>query len=105
MAIPRRGVSNIRTRSGTVDQADIAFKTYLKMSCLEMERARRSKERESAMQRVKLIDARFQEIDAEKDDLLKSQGERNGERSNGKPIDARPNPAPSKKAAGFKLRY
>ncbi len=101
MAIPRRGVSNIRTHSGTVDQADIAFKAYLKLSCLEMEKARRSKERESAMQRVKFIDARFQEIEAEKDELLKSQGERN----KGEPIDARPNPAPRKKTGGFKLRY
>ena len=36
-----------------------------------MEKARRSKERESAMLRVNSIDERFREIDAEKAELLK----------------------------------
>lgn len=101
MAIPRRSLSDIRTHSGRVDQANIPSRAYLKLSCLEMEKARRSKERESAIQRVKFIDARFQEIEGEKDELLKSLAER----KNGKPIDARLNPAPQKKPGGFKLRY
>jgi hypothetical protein len=38
----------------------------MRISALEMEKARRGLERKSAMQRIKDIDARFREIGAEK---------------------------------------
>lgn len=104
MAILRRGLQEIRTLSGRVDQASITYRAYLKISCLEMEKARRGKEKEAALERLKNTNARFREIEAEKDKLLKALGERNG----GKSIDAleiEPKPAPCKNTGGFKLRY
>ena len=38
----------------------------MRISCLEMEKERRGKERQSAVKRVKEISARFREIEAEK---------------------------------------
>jgi hypothetical protein len=79
----------------------------LRIGSLEMEKARRGKERESAMLRVKDIDDRFQDIDAEKAKLLKeldlrkniavgvdAPGKKNMPESN-------PNRAPG----GFKISY
>jgi len=77
MAIPRRtirGVQSIRTNSGKVDIFHEPHRAYMQISCLEMEKVRRSKERESAMQRVRQIDARFREIEKEKAYLLKGLG-------------------------------
>jgi len=42
----------------------------MRLCVLEMEKARRSKERESALRRVNSINERFREIDEEKRDLL-----------------------------------
>ena len=60
MPIPKknmRGLQDIRTLSGNVDQTVIPYKAYMRLSCLEMEKFRRGKERESAMHRVNNIDA------------------------------------------------
>jgi hypothetical protein len=74
MSIPKksiRGLQNIRSRSGMADQVSEPYRAYLRIGSLEMEKARRSKERESAMLRVNGIDERFRQIDAEKAELLK----------------------------------
>jgi hypothetical protein len=104
MAIQRRGLQEIRTFSGRVDQASIPYRAYLKISCLEMEKVRKGREKHAALGRLKNINARFREIEAEKDRLFKALGERNA----GKSIDAleiEPKPAPCKNTGGFKLRY
>jgi len=75
MSIPPkkiRGLQNIRSRSGMADQVSEPYRAFLRIGSLEMEKARRSKERESAMLRVNIIDERFREIDAEKAKLLKA---------------------------------
>jgi hypothetical protein len=75
MAIPQRntrGLQDIRTLSGQVDQTFLPYKAYLRIGCLEMEKARRGVERSSALSRVSNIDARFQEIEAEKAALLEA---------------------------------
>ncbi len=62
MSLPQktiRGLANIRTRSGTSDQVSEPYKAFLRIGSLEMEKARRGKEKESAMNRVQNIDARF----------------------------------------------
>lgn len=66
-----KGVQSIRTLAGRADQSRQPYQAYLRIGALEMEKARRAKERESAMARVNNIDARFREIEAEKDALLK----------------------------------
>lgn len=75
MAIPEtkniRGLQNIATRSGITDQMSEPYRAFLRIGALEMEKARRGKERKSAMLRVQAIDQRFREIEAEKAELLK----------------------------------
>jgi hypothetical protein len=78
MAIPKRYVrdsSSIPTMSGRSSQGDEPHTIYMRITCLEMEKARRSKERKSAMARVNHIDERIQSIDIEKADLLGKMGD------------------------------
>jgi hypothetical protein len=56
---------------------------YMKISCLEMEKARRDREKFSAETRIRNIDSRLKEIEAEKAALLVRLGERLPERSVG----------------------
>ncbi len=107
MAQPKkiiRGLQDLRTLSGRVDKAFIPYKGYMKVSCLEMEKMRRGKERESAMQRVKNIDLRFKEIEAEKAALLQTLKERNCGNSDNAP-GVEPKPALRRSTGGFKFRY
>ena len=67
-----RTVKNIRTHSGSMNEATIPYKAYMRISCLEMEKARRLSEKQQAMARVSLIDSRIVEIEAE-EQLLKNQ--------------------------------
>jgi DNA repair exonuclease SbcCD ATPase subunit len=64
-----RSVKDIHTHSGSVAQAAIPYKMYMRISCLEMEKARRLKEKEQALARIDLIDTRVMEIEAEKQAL------------------------------------
>jgi hypothetical protein len=73
-----RGLQDIGTLAGRVDQVVLPHKAYLRVACLEMEKARRGKERESAARRIENIDARFQEIDAEEAALLEGLKGRGG---------------------------
>ena len=80
MTIPKRairGAQDIRTRTGPVTGHFVAHEAYMRITCLEMERARRENERESAMCRVRNVDARFKEIDAERAALLGALDEQN----------------------------
>lgn len=107
MPIPRRNIrslQDIRTLSGSVDQVTHPYMAYMRISCLEMEKARRGNERESAMHRVRNIDARFRDIEVEKDALMKMLGERNIVTRTDAPGD-KPKSAPSHSTEGFKIRY
>ena len=104
MATPRRGLREIHALSGRVDQVSLPYRAYMKITCLEMEKARRASERKSASQRIANIDARLKEIEAEKAALLQALEGRNG----GKPIGVPSlelKPAPRRSTGGFKLRY
>jgi hypothetical protein len=72
MAIANRGLKNIRTLSRRVDARAQSHRTYMQITCLEMEKARRASERRSASLRVAEIDARIREIEAEKQMLFSS---------------------------------
>ncbi|MBI5419293.1 MAG: hypothetical protein HZA60_04325 [Deltaproteobacteria bacterium] len=76
MAITKRTANDIRTNSGRVDQISVPYRAFMRIGALEMEKARRGLERKSAMQRIKDIDARFREIEAEKAALLETMGGR-----------------------------
>lgn len=100
-----KGLQDIHTYSGRVNQVFQPYKAYMRISCLEMEKARRGKERESAMHRVNNIDARFEEIEAEKAKILAFLGKvESGNSSTAAQVTG---PAPSQRRiiSGFKIRY
>ena len=72
MAIPRRGIQDIRTLTGKVRKATIPHEAYLRISHIEMEKARKTMESEKARQLMADIAARLAEIEAEKASLLQS---------------------------------
>jgi hypothetical protein len=104
MAIPTKGLTSIRTLSGRVDQVSLPYRSYMQITCLEMERARRDMERKSASRRIALIDARLGEIDQAKRDLLQAVATPGHGTPGDLPgLDLRP--APRRGAGGFKIRY
>ena len=74
MAIPRRGIQDIRTLTGKVRKATIPHEAYLRISHIEMEKARKTQESEKARQLMADIAARLAEIEAEKENLLQDHG-------------------------------
>jgi len=97
MAVPRRGLQDIRTITGRVRKATLPHEAYLRISHIEMEKARKTVESEKARQMMADIAARLEEIEAEKNDLLQSMGERAG--------NVGPRPGPRQSTGGFKIRY
>ena len=69
-SVPRRGVQDIRTMSERISDADNPQRKYLALAMLELEKARRNKEKQSASQRVANIDQRLADITAEQTELL-----------------------------------
>ena len=69
-SVPRRGVQDIRTMSERISDADNPQRKYLALAMLELEKARRNKEKRSANQRVTSIDQRLADITAEQTELL-----------------------------------
>ena len=99
-----RSLRDVRTHSGMVDKASNPYMGYMKVSCLEMEKCRRGKEKESAQQRVKNIEGRFREIEAEKAAILAALSEQKGDPPARK-RNPEPNPGPCRNTGAFKVRY
>ena len=100
-----RGLQDIQTHSGKVREAVVPHKAYMKLSCLEMEKFRRTQERESAMSRVRNIDARFLAIEAEKaviENALNEQMARDPGRTQS---TERPGDCSPRAKSGFRLKY
>jgi hypothetical protein len=104
MAIPTKGVNSIRTLSGRVDQLSLPYRTYMQITCLEMEKARRGMERKSASQRIALIDARLDHIEKSKQELLQAVATP-GQGAPGRLPGLELRPAPRRSTGGFKIRY
>jgi hypothetical protein len=98
MAIPRRGLQDIRTLTGRVRKATLPHEAYLRISHIEMEKARKTLESEKARQLVADIAARLKEIEAEKEALLQAVGEKGGGA-----LLARP--GPPRHRGGMRIRY
>jgi len=98
MAIPRRGLQDIRTLTGKVSKSKHPYMAYLRISHIEMEKARKNRESDKAKQLVADIAAQLAEIEGEKDELLQVVGERRA-------TAPRPKPKPARSAGGFKIRY
>ena len=99
-----RGLEHIRTHLGRVHETWLPHKAYMKIAALEMERSRRAQERDSAKLRVKIIEERFREIEAEKAALLQSLTKANSGDQTGaaRPVSGS---TPRQSAASFRLRY
>jgi hypothetical protein len=69
-SVPHRGMQDIRTMSERISEADNPQRKYLALAMLELEKARRNKEKQSAAQRVAGIDSRLADITAEQAELL-----------------------------------
>jgi hypothetical protein len=100
-----RGLQDIRTHSGRVREAIIPHKAFMRLSCLEMEKFRRAKERESAITRVRNIDSRFRDIDAEKTVILNAMNKLNNDSPVGERNEEHKSEPHRKSGAGFKLKY
>jgi hypothetical protein len=105
MAIPSRGLNQIRTLSGRTDQLSVPYRSYMQISCLEMERARRNKERKAAGQRIALIDVRIEEIDKAKQELLQAAAAGGQGAPARLPGGLEVKPVPRRSMGGFKIRY
>ena len=104
MAIPNKGLTNIRTLSGRVDQLSLPYRSYMQITCLEMEKARRNMERKSASERVALIDSRIGQIEKAKRELLQAVAASDQGALVSLPgLELRP--APRRSARGFRVRY
>jgi hypothetical protein len=62
---PSRGLGDLRTLTGRSDMQIPAHKAYLRISFLELEKARHAQEMRTAHLRLDVIGARCREIDAE----------------------------------------
>src|ERR1039457_5217853 len=104
MAIPTKGLTSIRTLSGGGNQVSLPYRSYMQITCLEMEKARRGMERRSASQRIALIDDRLRQIEQAKQELLLAvdlSGQGLPSRLTGLEVK----PAPRRSLGGFKIRY
>jgi hypothetical protein len=99
-----RGLEHIRTQLGRADGTSLSCKVYMRIAALEMETFRRAQERDSARSRLKIVEERLREIEAEKAGLLQSLTDANSGSQTGA---ARPVPGstPRRSAASFRLRY
>ena len=65
-----RGVTDIRTHSGTPDQVIVPYKAYMAITALEMEKFRRETECHNLTTRLNSVSAHLRRIDTEKTALL-----------------------------------
>jgi len=96
-----RGIQNIKTITGRAEKG-LTYKAYMRLSILEMEKHRRGKEKSSALVRVANIDTRFQDIEKEKMEILKTLVDQDLDRISGK---GGPSVTPKKATGAFKIRY
>ncbi len=68
--MPARGLADLRTLTGRADRRSLSYKEYLRISFLELERARHAQEIEQTRRRLEFMLERCREIDAEKAALL-----------------------------------
>lgn len=99
-----RGLRDIRTWSGRSDSVMEPYRVYMRMTCLEMEKARRAKERERGAELIGSVNARFRDIEAEKAELVSELGD--GDKAGlSKALGLERKPTEQRGAGGFKIKY
>ena len=68
--LPLRGLGDLRTLTGRSESQIPLHKAYLRISFLELERARHTQEMRTAQQRLQLMRNRCRQIDEEKAEIL-----------------------------------
>jgi hypothetical protein len=103
-SIPRRGVQDIRTMSERINDVDNPQRKYLALAMLALEKARRSKEKQSVTQRAANLNQRLAEISIEQTELLAAaEAEQEGSSRAKRRGHAKEKDAQMKN--GFKLSY
>jgi len=90
--------------AGRSSQGEEAYKLYMRITCLEMEKARRGKERDAAMSRVNQIDARIEDIEIEKAQLQK-RTQQYDSKASARRMTGRDSVTPDSERKAFKHRY
>jgi hypothetical protein len=98
---PPRTVTDIKTNSGRSSRDHQIYRDYFQVGALELERWRRTLERNVAASRIASIDSRIADIDKEKEKLLTGAEANSAELYN---ID-KPEPAENKKSSGLRIKY
>jgi predicted nucleic acid-binding Zn-ribbon protein len=65
-----RGVNQIKTRIGALENTSSTFKEYMRITALELERTRLAAERQNLATRIQTIEKRMMALEKEKDALL-----------------------------------
>ncbi len=104
MPILRRAMRDIKTLSGRVDRIANPYMAYMQITCLEMEKARKGRERASALQRVQNLEGRLREIEAQKAALLLALAARTAAPAPGQ-VASGGRTADGRAGGGLKLRY
>ena len=99
--MPGRAIRTLSSGAGRIANQYVA---HLQITCLEVEKARKGREKASALQRVETLDGRLREIEAEKTSLLRALAERGAAPAAATPSGGS-NPTAPRSARGFKLRY
>jgi len=76
-----RGLRNIRSSAGKMSRAAVPkqakdHELFMQITCLEMEKVRRGVERAAVLERIRSLDARLNQMEAEKTLILAQLAER-----------------------------
>lgn len=100
---PLRGLTSLRTLGGRSAQALPAYQAYLRVSFLQLERARHGQEIRTARQRLDFMIERCRQIDADTAEILVGVGASiNTPRPPGTPGGRLPSP---QRRRGFRIAY
>ena len=99
-----RGVTDLRTHSGTPDQVIVPYKAYMAITALEMEKFRRETERHNLITRLNSVSAHLQRIDTEKTALLDRLKNLPAPHGGARRVSSVDTPR-SRRVGGFKFQY
>jgi hypothetical protein len=98
---PPRSVSDIKTHSGCSSHDHQVYRDYFQVGALELERWRRTLERNVAASRIASIDSRITDIDKEKEALLAGAAAVCAAVYN----NSKTEPVENKKPSGLRVKY